>query len=116
MSETVNSNKERGMSIAAELKQGIAELAEPRSPEDNRKSMIARAARRAGINYRTAKALFYEEIPDPKYSIVAAVRGALARKAANQEAKLDVEYRELRERMARLEARLSHMAGSASPQ
>ena len=43
---------------------------------DNRKSLVARAARRAGITYRTCKAIFYGEITDPRHLAIRALRQA----------------------------------------
>lgn len=45
----------------------IATVAGPRTWTDTRESWLARAARRAGINYRAAKALWYGEINDPEH-------------------------------------------------
>lgn len=45
---------------------------------ENRKDMIARAARRAGISQRQAKALFYGEMEDPRGSVLARIEDALS--------------------------------------
>lgn len=45
----------------------IAAVAGPREWNDTRESWLGRAARRAGITYRQAKALFYGEITDPEH-------------------------------------------------
>lgn len=51
---------------------------------DNRKSWFSRGADAAGVSYRQIKALFHEEIRDPKYSVGARVKQAAdeARKEA----------------------------------
>lgn len=89
-------------SVALEMKAGIVALAGQRLPEDNAKSLIARAARRAGITYRLAKAFYYGESENPCSRGVERVRAALRA----QEAKARDEYRSLRDRIAFLERRL----------
>lgn len=64
-------------SIALEMKRSIVLLAGTRQASDTRESMIARAARRANISFRQAKALFYGETRDPRASIVESVRSAI---------------------------------------
>lgn len=49
----------------ASVRELVASVAGPRSWSDTRESWLARAARRAGISYRQAKALWYGEITDP---------------------------------------------------
>jgi hypothetical protein len=90
------------MTIAIEMQQGIKRLAGPRRDGDNFESMIARAARAAGISYRQAKTFFYAESDDPRSKAVEAVRAAVAKhKAASDE------LTELRNRVARLERLLA---------
>ena len=47
-----------------EVRDSIATVAGPRSWSDTRESWLARAARRAGISYRTTKSLWYGDITD----------------------------------------------------
>lgn len=49
------------------MREAVAVVAGPREFGDNRKSWLARAARRANISYRAAKQLFYGEITDPEH-------------------------------------------------
>lgn len=46
------------------MREHIATLAGPRQWSDTRESWLARAARKAGLSYRTIKALWYGEITD----------------------------------------------------
>ncbi len=48
----------------------IAAVAGPKDENDTRQSWLARAARRAGISYRTVRAVFYGEISDPDHPCV----------------------------------------------
>ena len=74
------------MSVATEMHQSIRTLAGPRADSDTRETMLARAARRAGITSRQARALYYGEAKDPKSSVVERVRAAIARNAKKAEA------------------------------
>lgn len=78
-SKRPNTEQSEAMNIAAEMHQSIRELAGPRGDNDTRESMLARAARRAGISYRQAMALYYSEAKDPKSSVVERVRSAVIR-------------------------------------
>ena len=55
-------------------------------PSDTRESWLARAARKAHISFRQAKAFWYGECTDPRYSVALRVRSAAdqARKEAAQ--------------------------------
>lgn len=87
------------MSVALEMKHAIVALAGSRMPSDTRESMIARAARRADISIRQAKALFYGEYRDPRASIVEKVRAAIKEDTAETHAA----------RLCALEATLAHV-------
>ena len=96
--------------LAAELRDAIIEIAGAPTWFENRKSWLARAARTAGIPHRTAKAIFYREVEDPRGSVVEKIRAARARLQSAQEEnenKARDEYRILCERIAILEARLA---------
>ncbi|MET3352346.1 UNVERIFIED_ORG: catalase [Xanthobacter viscosus] len=67
------------MTLAAEMHQSIKVLGGPRGDIDTRESMLARAARCAGISYRQARALYYKESSDPRASVVERVRAAMAK-------------------------------------
>lgn len=71
--------------LALEMRRSIAALAGARSFTETRERWLERAARRAGISFRTAKALFYQEQRDPRASVVERVRDA-AQRLAKQEA------------------------------
>ena len=66
------------MSIVEEMSKAIAALAGPRGWNDTREAAIARAARKAGIEYGPAKRLYYKEIPERalRYWLVEKVRQA----------------------------------------
>jgi hypothetical protein len=91
------------MSVALEMKSSIVSLAGARSDCDTRESMIARAARRAGIGYRIAKAFYYGETANPRSDAVEKVRAAVRQ---TQEQKARREASELAIQIARLEATL----------
>jgi hypothetical protein len=78
--EKLSTGAENSMSdIVIEMHEKIALLGGDRTWHDNRDSWLSRAARNAGISYRTAKALFYKERLDPKSSVVERVRSAVAK-------------------------------------
>lgn len=58
------------------LRELVAAVAGPRQWSDTRESWLNRAARKAGISYRQAKALFYEEIKDPNHRSARLMRDA----------------------------------------
>lgn len=93
------------MSIVVEMQRGIIALAGNRLPSDTRESMIARAARQAGISYRQAKSFFYAETRNPRGNAIEAVRDAVARRTQNEQAAAN-DLSELRSRIARLESLL----------
>lgn len=103
-SKRPNTEQSRAMSIAAEMHQSIRTLAGPRGENDTRESMLARAARRAGISQRQARALFYGEAKDPKSSVVERVRAAVIRstkKAENDAREIAVSTADVGELVAR---------------
>lgn len=63
--------------IADEMHDAIVKLAGDREVYDSRERWLQRAARRAGISFRTAKALFYREVPDPRASVIEKIRTAV---------------------------------------
>jgi hypothetical protein len=74
--------------IAIEMRKAIIALAGERGWGETRERWLERAARQAGVSYRTAKSIFYSELRDPRTSIVTLVRHAaerLERKSAIQE-------------------------------
>lgn len=80
------SSDEKRMSDGFTWRDDLAVLAGPFMPSDTRESWLARAARKAKITFRQAKALWYGECVDPKYSVATNVRSAAiqARKEAGQ--------------------------------
>lgn len=90
--------------LANEMRDGIVALAGERNWKETRARWLERAARAAGISYRTARAIFYGEIRDPRGSVVERVRCALGEKA--REAKPRDEFDLFKERLSALEARL----------
>ena len=95
--------------IREELHDGLIRLAGVRAWSDTRESWLARAARKAGIPPRTARAIFYREIKDPKWSVVTAIRSALRERGAQDEQ----HEREAADELAILRARLSALEARA---
>lgn len=58
------------------MRELIAAVAGPRQWGDTRESWLARAARRAGVSHRQAKALFYGEIIDADHKTARRMREA----------------------------------------
>lgn len=107
MPENLSRKLESEMSVAAEMKQSIVLLAGPRQDADTRGSMIARAARRAGISFRQAKTFFYAECDNPRIGVVERVRAAINKANVAQEAKARAEYQHIQEQIQLLEQRLA---------
>ena len=59
-----------------QVRDSIATVAGPRSWSDTRESWLARAARRAGISYRTTKSLWYGQISNPHHPSARLMRDA----------------------------------------
>lgn len=114
MPESPSRKPESEMNVASEMKHSMMVLAGPRLPSDTRESMLARAARRAGISFRQAKTFFYGEANDPRASVVERVRAAIEKANAGQEAKARAEYERVREQIALLEQRLAALAADAA--
>ena len=70
----------------------IAAVAGPKGDFDTRQSWIARAARRVGISYRQARAIFYGEIQDPYHASVRRLHDAAAVKGRAEAAHLAQHY------------------------
>lgn len=68
-------------SSAVALRALVAAVAGPPRVFDNRKSWLAYAARKAGISFRTVKAIFYGEIDNPEHPSVRLMRYAAAERA-----------------------------------
>ena len=107
MPENASRKPESEMNVAAEMKRSIVTLAGPRQDTDTRESMIARAARRAGISFRQAKTFFYGETTNPRFGVIERVRAAIENANLAQEAKARAEYEHVREQIALLEQRLA---------
>lgn len=114
MAEISSRKPETEMHVAAEMRQSMIVLAGPRQPEDTRESMIARAARKAGISFRQAKTFFYGETDNPRLRAVERVRAAINNANARQEAKAREEYELVREQIALLEQRLAALDANGS--
>jgi len=94
--------------VTEEMRDAIIKLAGERAFFETREVWIARAARRAGITARQAKAFFYREASSPRHQDVEAVRLAVATLNSAEEARdserRDRELEELRAIVDRLEA------------
>jgi hypothetical protein len=66
------------------MRELVASVAGPREWGDTRESWLSRAARRAGVSYRQAKALFYGEITDADHKTARRMREAAGRHEAAQ--------------------------------
>jgi hypothetical protein len=66
------------------MRELVAAVAGPVQWNDNRKSWLSRAARRANVSYRQAKALFYGEINDPEHKTVRRMQVAAGRHEATE--------------------------------
>lgn len=105
------------MSLADEMAEAIAVLAGPKTHNDGIDSWLCRAARRAGITYRTARALYYGEMPDPRTSVSDAVRRArdaeIARQTAARRREAEhasrSEFRAVRDQLAMVAERLASL-------
>lgn len=109
--------------VAINWKRALLDIAEPDFERDNKESLIARAAARAGIPFRTARGLFYGEIEDPKWSVGKRIEQALQKQRALRDEPPVIEarneYTQLRERISRIEALLladKDSGGPAMPQ
>ena len=98
--------------IRDELHDAMIRVAGPREWSDTRESWIARAARRAGVPFRTARAVFYREIRDPKWSVVETIRAAARAFDEHNESKSRDELIALRARIERLEQEIADARGA----
>lgn len=78
--------KKAEMSEAVNWRSEIAAIAGPF--DGNRKSWLARAARRADLTYRQVKALYYGETDNPRHRVASNILTA-AQKARIEEARRD---------------------------
>ena len=73
------------MRISHEMHLAIVEIAGPVHWHENRESWLAKAARSAGVNYRTAKGFFYREYTNPNAVDVERIREARTRLHSHNE-------------------------------
>lgn len=90
-SEKSSAKSESGVMSDVDWRTSLEVIAGSRSWGDTRESMIARAARRAGITFRAAKALYYGETRDPRDSIARAIRHAVAARDLNAAIKMQAD-------------------------
>lgn len=76
------------MYLTMDWQKEIEAIAGPIAVHDSRESWLLRAARKAGITHWHAKALFYGELKDPKWSLGIKVCNA-ANKARLEAARID---------------------------
>lgn len=100
--------------VCAEMHKAIVKLAGERSWCETREAWIARAARKADIPYRAAKALFYREVSDPKSSIVERVRHAVAMTNKCLEDNTGVDYKKLKIRIEELQRQLNEITQNSA--
>jgi len=94
------------MSAVAEASHLLRRVAEPRPIGDSVKQAIARAARRCGLSFTRTEDLWRQEARRVDAEEMDRIRRAANKHNAAQEAKARDELSELRDRLARLEARL----------
>lgn len=92
--------------LAVEMKNAVIALAGERRWNETRQRWLERAARRAGITYRSARALFYCEPHQPRAAVLHKVRAAVERKNKSLEANAHNANQGLLDRLARIEAAL----------
>jgi molybdenum-dependent DNA-binding transcriptional regulator ModE len=94
--------------IAIEMRASIIALAGERAWTETRARWLERAARSAGISFRSAKALFYCEDRESRASTVEKVRRAVEAQK-QEEANARAETRDILERIRFLEERLAQV-------
>ena len=74
---TVTDNLSKGPHV----REIVIAVAGPRSFSDTRETWLRRAARRSGVSYRQAKALWYGEITDPYHRSARLMQDAATKRA-----------------------------------
>ena len=90
--------------IAIEMRRAVIALAGEREWNETREAWLRRAAKRAGVSYRTARSFFYAEVSDPRASVVELVRAAVVAANKDRVSKLAEARREHEEIIVRIEA------------
>jgi hypothetical protein len=83
------SEKFSGVNAMREL---VAAVAGERGWGETRESWLSKAARRAGISFRAAKAIFYGEITDENHRAARLLRDAAEQKAKDEAATLATRF------------------------
>jgi hypothetical protein len=91
--------------LALEMRRSICTVAGTRGWQENRKSWLAKAARKIGISPRQAQSLFYNE-GNPRAELVERVRAAVRKRQVERTREARNELAELNARIARVEALL----------
>lgn len=90
--------------LVEEMQEAVRALAGPRTFSDTRESWLARAARKAGISFRQAKAFHYGETMNPRVQDVEKVRAAVrSAQGSQRRAGATTHVRDIEERLAELE-------------
>jgi hypothetical protein len=71
------------------MRELVAAVAGPREHSDTRQSWLNRAARRAGISFRSAKAVWYGEIDSPKHPSIRLLQHAAEKRALELSKRFD---------------------------
>jgi len=113
VSEMLERFSERMSTVACDLKDRFIAIAGERAWSETREAWLARTARKCGITYRQAKSIFYNEMREPKASLVACIRAAeekLGRQKAEtarfERESTDGEYRHIVEEIKRAHAKI----------
>jgi hypothetical protein len=96
-------NADFSSTLVEEMRDAIRELAGPRDFNDTRESWLARAARKAGISFRQAKAFHYGETPNPRVQDVEKVRAAVRTTQQHTRTGARTHVRDVEERLQELE-------------
>ncbi len=95
--------------LAIEMRNAVIALAGERNWGETRQRWLERAARRAGITYRSARALFYCEPHQPRAAVLHSVRAAVEELKKSEAKPRDTEIEEMRSWMATLQGRLERL-------
>lgn len=85
MLEKPSGGTEKPMTLVERIRSDFLVIAGPKRGGENQKAWLARAARTIGISCRSARAIFYSEITDPRSSLaerIWAAREGLNRQTA----------------------------------
>lgn len=71
------------------MRELIAAVAGPKGWDETRERWLERASRKAGISFRAAKAIFYQEIADPEHRAIRRLAQAARLREQERQARAD---------------------------